>query len=203
LLNLLWLVPALPFASFAVLAIFGGRMSKTVSAIVGVGSVGLSALIMILISIGFMTSPPPGHVFTQTLWSWMSVGSFNPSISFYLDALSLVMSLVVTFVGFLIHLYSAEYMEEEEEGYSRFFAYMNLFVGSMLTLLLADNLVLLYLGWEGVGLCSYLLIGFGTRCLNTARRRGRRSSLRASGTRRWRSGFSCCSSISARFRYSR
>ena len=78
---------------------------------------------------------------------------------FYLDALSLVMMLVVTFVGFLIHLYSAEFMIEDE-GYSRFFAYMNLFVASMLTLLLADNLLLLYLGWEGVGLCSYLLIGF-------------------------------------------
>ena len=73
--------------------------------------------------------------------------------------LSLVMIFVITFVGFLIHLYSAEFMQDDE-GYSRFFAYMNLFVGSMLTLVLADNLLLLYLGWEGVGLCSYLLIGF-------------------------------------------
>jgi len=83
-------------------------------------------------------------------------------IGLYLDALSLVMTLVVTFVGFLIHLYSAEFMEEDE-GFSRFFAYMNLFVGAMLTLVLADNLLLLYLGWEGVGLCSYLLIGFWYR----------------------------------------
>ena len=89
----------------------------------------------------------------------MGVGGFRASVTFYLDALSLVMMLVVTFVGFLIHLYSAEFMAEDE-GYSRFFAYMNLFVGSMLTLVLADNLLLLYLGWEGVGLCSYLLIGF-------------------------------------------
>jgi NADH-quinone oxidoreductase subunit L len=93
------------------------------------------------------------------LWTWIGVGNFNPGISFQLDALSLIMMLVVTFVGFFIHLYSAEYMEESE-GYSRFFAYMNLFVGSMLILVLADNLLLLYLGWEGVGLCSYLLIGF-------------------------------------------
>ncbi len=70
------------------------------------------------------------------------------------------MILVITFVAFLIHLYSTEFMIEEEEGYSRFFAYLNLFVGSMLTLVLADNFLLLYLGWEGVGLCSYLLIGF-------------------------------------------
>ena len=82
--------------------------------------------------------------------------------AFYLDALSLVMVLVVTFVGFLIHIYSAEFMIEDE-GYSRFFGYMNLFVASMITLLLADNLLLLFLGWEGVGLCSYLLIGFWYR----------------------------------------
>jgi NADH-quinone oxidoreductase subunit L len=81
----------------------------------------------------------------------------------YLDALSLVMMLVVTVVGFLIHLYSARYMAGEEEGYSRFFASMNLFMAAMLTLVLADNLLLLYLGWEGVGLCSYLLIGFWYR----------------------------------------
>jgi NADH-quinone oxidoreductase subunit L len=90
------------------------------------------------------------------------VGGFHPQISFYLDALSLVMILVVTFVGFLIHYYSAEYMEGDE-GYSRFFAYMNLFVASMCTLLLGANLLLLFLGWEGVGLCSYLLIGFWYR----------------------------------------
>jgi NADH-quinone oxidoreductase subunit L len=98
-------------------------------------------------------------MYTQILWTWIDVGSFRPQIAFYLDALSLVMMLVVTFVSFLIHLYSAEFMRTDE-GYSRFFAYMNLFVACMVTLLLADNLLLLYLGWEGVGLCSYLLIGF-------------------------------------------
>jgi NADH-quinone oxidoreductase subunit L len=89
----------------------------------------------------------------------MDVGGLRPAIGFYLDALSLVMILVVTCVGFLIHVYSSEFMIEDD-AYSRFFAYMNLFVASMLVLLLGDNLVLLYLGWEGVGLCSYLLIGF-------------------------------------------
>jgi NADH-quinone oxidoreductase subunit L len=158
-LELLWLIPALPFTGFVVLAIAGGRLSRPATAVVGAGSVGLSAVVMVLVTIGFLGTPPPGHVYTQTIWIWLSVGSFTPAISFYLDALSLVMIFVITFVGFLIHLYSTEFMIDDE-GYSRFFAFMNLFVGSMLTLVLADNLLLLYLGWEGVGLCSYLLIGF-------------------------------------------
>ncbi|MEP6933051.1 MAG: NADH-quinone oxidoreductase subunit L, partial [Nitrospirota bacterium] len=110
----------------------------------------------------FVISPPAGHAYTEILWTWISVADFQPRIGLYLDALSLVMILVVTFVSFWIHLYSAEFMRHDD-GYSRFFAYMNLFVASMLTLLLADNLLLLYLGWEGVGLCSYLLIGFWYR----------------------------------------
>ena len=120
---------------------------------------GLSAFFAVLVGLDFLVAPPAGNAFSQSLWTWMDVGGFTPHIAFYLDALSLIMMLVVTFVGFLIHLYSAEYMEDERR-LRRFFAYMNLFVGSMLTLVLADNLLLLYLGWEGVGLCSYLLIGF-------------------------------------------
>ncbi len=92
----------------------------------------------------------------------MESGGFQPEIAFYLDPVSLIMLFVITFVGFLIHLYSVEYMRDDE-GYARFFAYMNLFVASMLTLVLANNLLLLYLGWEGVGLCSFLLIGFWYR----------------------------------------
>jgi NADH-quinone oxidoreductase subunit L len=157
--ELLWLIPALPFAGFLALALAGSRLSRTGVAVIGVGSVCASAILAILLSISFIGSPPTGHAYSQTLWTWIAIGGFVPTISLYLDALSLVMMLVVTFVGFLIHLYSAEFMIAEE-GYSRFFAYMNLFVGSMLTLVLADNLLLLYLGWEGVGLCSYLLIGF-------------------------------------------
>ena len=159
-LQFAWLIPALPFGGFLVLALLGGRLPRRGAACVGVGSIALSAVVTLLAGASFLLAPPPGMSWTQTLWIWFRVGNFAPGIAFYLDALSLVMSLVVTFVGCLIHLYSAEYMEEEGEGYSRFFAYMNLFVGSMLTLLLADNLLLLYLGWEGVGLCSYLLIGF-------------------------------------------
>jgi NADH-quinone oxidoreductase subunit L len=155
----LWLIPAIPFASFTMLALFGPRISKKAAAVIGVASIAASAVISILITWKFLVSSPSGDSYTQVLWTWIDVAGFRPQIAFYLDALSLIMTLVVTFVSFLIHLYSAEFMIESE-GYSRFFAYMNLFVASMVTLLLADNLLLLYLGWEGVGLCSYLLIGF-------------------------------------------
>ena len=155
--EFLFLIPALPLAGSLILALAGRRLSKTTIALVGVGSVGLSALLTMIMALEFMGSQ--AGAFTQTLWTWMKVGGFSANISFTLDALSLVMLFVITFVGFLILLYSAEFMESDE-GYSRFFAYMNLFVGSMLTLVLADNLLLLYLGWEVVGLCSYLLIGF-------------------------------------------
>ena len=161
-ISFLWLIPALPFASALILVLIGSRLSKRWAASLGVGSIGLSAVITILVAVSFFLAPPTGNSYTQLLWSWINVDGFRPRIGLYLDSLSLVMLLVVTFVGFLIHVYSAEFMIEDD-GYSRFFAYMNLFVASMLTLLLASNLLLLYLGWEGVGLCSYLLIGFWYR----------------------------------------
>ncbi len=157
--NLLWLVPTLPFIGFLILALFGKRLGKRVASFIGVGSVGLSALITLLIGFAFLNDPPQGYVFTQKLWTWITVDTFNVNIALHLDALSLVFIFVITFVGFFIHLYSTEYMDGDA-GYSRFFAYMNLFVGAMLMLVLGDSLLLLYLGWEGVGLCSYLLIGF-------------------------------------------
>ncbi len=159
---LLALAPAFPFAGFLWLATLGARASRKAAAIVGVGSVAASTVVAALLAFAFFTAPPPGGAYTQTLWSWIAAGGFSVRVSFYLDALSLVMLLVVSFVSFLIHLYSAEFMREDD-GYSRFFAYMNLFVASMLTLSLANNLLLLFLGWEGVGLCSYLLIGFWYR----------------------------------------
>ena len=157
--HLLWLVPAIPFASAALLMIFGPRMSHRAAGWLGCASIGLSAVISILITWQFLTSPPAGGSFTQHLWTWINVAGFHPSIALYLDALSLIFMLVVAFVGFLIHVYSVEYMHGDE-GFSRFFAYMNLFVASMMMLVLGNNLLLLYLGWEGVGACSYLLIGF-------------------------------------------
>jgi NADH-quinone oxidoreductase subunit L len=158
-LRLLWLVVAIPFASAAVLALFGSRLSRRAVAVLGAGSIGLSAAVSILIGIAFLSTPLLGNAYVQHVWTWMSTGGFQPEIAFYLDPVSLLMLLVITFVSFLIHLYSAEYMQDDE-GYPRFFAYMNLFVASMLVLILANNLLLLYLGWEGVGLCSFLLIGF-------------------------------------------
>jgi NADH-quinone oxidoreductase subunit L len=161
-ISWLWLIPALPFVSATLLILLGSSLPRRAVAALGVGSIGLSALVTGLIAVSFVTSPPAGHAYTQVLWTWISVASLRPQVGFYLDALSLVMVVVVTFVGFLIHIYSTEFMKEDE-SYSRFFAYMNLFVASMLTLLLGNNLLLLLLGWEGVGLCSYLLIGFWYR----------------------------------------
>ena len=109
-LELLWLVPAIPFAGALVLAVLGARMSHKSVTMVGVGTVAASAIISILIAAAFLSSPPASGMYTQTLWTWIDVGSFRPQIAFYLDALSLVMMLVVTFVSFLIHLYSAEFM---------------------------------------------------------------------------------------------
>jgi NADH-quinone oxidoreductase subunit L len=158
-LGLLCLIPAFPIAGFLILAIVGPRLSRRAIAWIGVGSIGFSTLISFLITWKFLTASPASGFYQQQLWTWMSIGDFHPQIGLYLDALSLIMTLVVTFVSFLIHWYSVEFMIEDE-GYSRFFAYMNLFVASMVVLILADNLLFLYLGWEGVGLCSYLLIGF-------------------------------------------
>ncbi len=158
-LELLWIIPALPLGGFLILAIAGRRIPKTWTALVGAGSVGLALAAALGVGISFIGADPGANSYVLDLGTWMSVNGFTSSFSLYLDALSLVTVLDVTFVGFLIHIYSVGFMAEEE-GYARFFAYMNLFIGSMLILVLADDLLFLYLGWEGVGLCSYLLIGF-------------------------------------------
>ena len=134
-------------------------MSRKIAGIIGAGSVGIAAILTFVIAIEFFNSLPQLKSYSVVLWEWMNAGNLRANISFSLDALSLVFCFVITFVGFLIHLYSIEFMAKDE-GFTRFFAYMNLFVASMLILVLADNLLLMYLGWEGVGLCSYLLIGF-------------------------------------------
>ncbi len=157
--TLIWLIPLLPLMSFLIISLFGKFLPKRVISVLAVGSVSLSALITIIAGINFLSDKPPEGSVVSTLYTWMSAGSFTANISLVFDPLSLIFCFVITFVGSLIHLYSVEFMNEDE-GFSRFFAYMNLFVSSMLILVLADNLLLLYLGWEGVGLCSYLLIGF-------------------------------------------
>ena len=157
--HLLWLVPALPLAGFLVLIFAGKRMPGLLAGAIGSITIGISAVLTILIGIQFLGAPPAGHAFTQKLWTWLAVGNLNIDVGFRFDSLTLTMMFVITFVGFLIHLFSTEYMQGDRD-YHLFFAYMNLFVASMLILVMADNLVFLYLGWEGVGLCSYLLIGF-------------------------------------------
>ncbi len=158
-MNLLAVICLLPLLSALLLAISVGRWSEDRVAFWGVGSVGLSALMALVVGWEFLQSPPISGAMVQPLWHWIQVGQFQPALSLRLDGLSLTMVGVVTGVGFLIHLFASWYMRGEE-GYSRFFAYTNLFIASMLILVLADDLLFVYLGWEGVGLCSYLLIGF-------------------------------------------
>jgi NADH-quinone oxidoreductase subunit L len=158
--ELLWLVPILPLFGALVLAVLGGLLPRRAAAVIGAGSVGSAWVISLLVLAGYFAGGE--HVFRQTLWHWFSVNGLHIPMGLYLDQLSLVMMSVVAFVGFLIHLYSTEFMVRED-GYSRFFCYLNLFVASMQFLVLGDNFVTLYLGWEGVGLCSYLLIGFWYR----------------------------------------
>ncbi len=164
-MNSLWLIPAFPLFSAALLIITAGRLPKQFAAILGVGSVGLSALVVVAVARNFLASD---QVLEVSLWTWMAVGNFTPDIAFYVDGLTVVMMSVITGVGFLIHLYSVEFMQSDE-SFARYFAYMNLFVASMLILVMADNLLLLYMGWEGVGVCSYLLVGFWYRDPNNGK----------------------------------
>jgi len=157
--TLIALIPAIPFLSFLILALFGHKLSRKVAGIIGAGSIGLIAVLTIIVAIRFFNTLPQVKSYLVNVWEWINAGNLKVNISFSLDALSLVFCFVITFVGFLIHVYSIEFMKKDE-GFTRFFAYMNLFIGSMLVLVLADNILLMYLGWEGVGLCSYLLIGF-------------------------------------------
>jgi NADH-quinone oxidoreductase subunit L len=155
----LYLIPALPLLGFLILSLAGKHLHKRVIAWIGAGTIGAAALITILLGIEFLQSPPASGAYTQLLWNWFSAGQLSVAVSITTDALTLVFIFVITFVGALIHIYSTAFMRRDRD-YARFFASMNLFVCSMLVLVMADNLVLLYLGWEGVGLCSYLLIGF-------------------------------------------
>ncbi len=156
-LDMLWLVPTIPLIGFLILTLTAGKLPEVPAAIVGAGSIGLSFLVALLAGLEFMSSEVES--FSQNLWTWMSVGAFEAGFSLYLDGVSLVMMFIITGIGFLIHVYATGYMHDDP-SYARFFAYMNLFVSAMLILVLGDNLLLLFMGWEGVGLCSYLLIGF-------------------------------------------
>ncbi len=156
-IELLGCLPLVPFMGFLTLILIGRRLAKPAVAWVGVGSVAISALLAGLIGAEFLNESM--QPYRSISGYWMEIDDLSIAFGFYLDALSVTMLFVVTGVGFLIHVYAAGFMEDDP-SYARFFAYMNLFVSAMLVLVLADNLLLLYLGWEGVGLGSYLLIGF-------------------------------------------
>ena len=153
----LWLIPALPLLGFLINGLLGRRMSKAAVNAVGVGSVALSFLAVVR-TLGGLT-PPPDLPYVERYFTWISSGSLQIPFELAVDQLSAVMLLIVTGVGTLIHVYSIGYMGHEG-GYYRFFSYLNLFMFFMLILVLANNYLLLFVGWEGVGLCSYLLIGF-------------------------------------------
>lgn len=152
----IYLIPLAPLIGFLVLFTTLGNLPKSLVAVTGVGSVAISAVLVLLLALEFLADRLP---MTLTIYTWISVGGFNPAVSFYVDGLTLTMLSVITGVGLLIHIYSSLFMLDDDD-YSRFFSYMNLFVAAMLVLVLADNLLLLFVGWEGVGLCSYLLVGF-------------------------------------------
>ena len=155
----LWLIPLLPLLGAALNGLLGRSFSKRTVAIIGVGFPGAALAWALVVASRFVAMPFEKIPYSEYILPWIVAGSFQANIAFYLDQLSLVMLVVVTGVGFLIHVYSVGYMAHEG-GYYRFFAYLNLFMFFMLMLILADNYLLMFVGWEGVGLASYLLIGF-------------------------------------------
>src|SRR5690242_8962131 len=152
----LWLIPLFPLAGFLLNGIFGRRFSKAIVNTFAIGSVLLSFawVLKTLFGLGNLSA---AH--TEQYFTWIQSGSLNVGFDFTVDRLTAVMLLVVTGIGSLIHIYATGYMAHEG-GFYRFFAYLNLFMFFMLTLVLSANYALLFVGWEGVGLCSYLLIGF-------------------------------------------
>src|SRR5713101_628196 len=168
-LDHIWLIPLFPLATAALMLFFGKRLPNIGGSVLCVGSVGLSFLYALGAVFQLLTADPEHRVAQQIMFEWLTPGPmqmtgghairFVADWGFLLDPLSCVMVLVVTGVGFLIHVYSVGYMAHEG-GYYRFFGYMNLFMFAMLTLVLANNMLLMFVGWEGVGLCRYLLIFF-------------------------------------------
>src|SRR3954462_6406424 len=153
----LWLIPVLPLVGAAINGLFGRRFPQRVVNAIALAFPGAALLQALWIASQFGSLQTIPHI--EVLGRWIKAGSFTVNFGYQLDQLSMVMLLVVTGVGFLIHIYSVGYMAHEG-GYYRFFAYLNLFMFFMLTLILANNYLLMFVGWEGVGLASYLLIGF-------------------------------------------
>jgi NADH-quinone oxidoreductase subunit L len=158
-LRNLWLIPLLPLLGSAINGLWRRNLSETSVGYIACGAVGLSFLCSLIAFVALFSLPPEGRAVEVVVYQWVTSGDFQAAMGFLLDPLSAVMILVVTGVGFLIHIYSIGYMHDDA-GFQRYFAYLNLFVFAMLLLVLGNNFLLLFLGWEGVGLCSYLLIGF-------------------------------------------
>jgi NADH-quinone oxidoreductase subunit L len=158
-LEHLWIIPLLPLLGAAVNGIFAARWPRSAVNAIALGSTGLSFLAALEVVREFLRLNAEQIPWTRSYFTWIEAGSFRANFALQIDQLTLIMLLVVTGVGWLIHLYSVGYMAGDT-GYRRFFSYLNLFMFFMLTLVLAANYVLLFVGWEGVGLCSYLLIGF-------------------------------------------
>jgi NADH-quinone oxidoreductase subunit L len=157
--EFLWLIPLSPLVGSAINGLAGKRLPKSVISLVACGASGLSFLLALASFIRLLQFAPEQRHLAKIYFTWIASGEFVSKVEFLLDPLSAVMLLVVTGVGFVIHIYSIGYMHAED-GYYRFFAYMNLFLFSMLILVLSGNFLLMFVGWEGVGLCSYLLIGY-------------------------------------------
>jgi NADH-quinone oxidoreductase subunit L len=155
--GLVWLIPALPLAGFLLLVFFGKRIGEPRSGWIGTGAVALAFVTACLVFAGLWGEPE--HTYELSLFQWIPAGHFNVDIGILLDPLSMTMALFITGIASLIHLYSIGYMHGDSR-FPRFFTYLNLFVFSMLVLVLGNNMVLTFLGWEGVGACSYFLIAF-------------------------------------------
>ena len=165
--DYLYLIPLLPLIGFLINGLLGKKLGKPMVSMVGCLSVGAAFLIGLLAFNELLHLPPEHRQLTNTLWTWIAVGSFKVDVSLLLDQLSGVMILIVTGVGFLIHIYSTGYMHEDE-SYWRYFAYLNMFVFFMCCLVLGANYLVMFVGWEGVGLASYLLIGFWYQTMENA-----------------------------------
>src|SRR3989440_1319945 len=158
---MLLLIPLLPFIGFLVNASFGRRLTKRVAGAVACGAMILSFVVSVATVFRLLSFDPESRVMAQTVYEWITSGDFSVAFTMRLDPLSAVMILVVTGIGSLIHVYSTAYMHEERDAeYARYFSYLNLFATFMLVLVLGANFLVLFVGWGGVGLCSYLLIGF-------------------------------------------
>ncbi len=159
LLDLAFLIPAFPLAGFVLLVLFGRRLGEPMAGWLATAMMGGSFVASLLVFAGLVDREGEDRVFVQTLFEWVPAGDFAVDVGFLVDPLSVTMTLFITGVGALIHLYSIGYMHGDED-FSKFFVYLNLFAFSMLMLVLGDNMLLTFLGWEGVGACSYLLISF-------------------------------------------